>query len=511
MAIKELKTRIALKYDSYSTWMNDAVEGKGANLVLLTGEVGICAIPADFTENGDTQVKPTVLFKVGDGVTPFKDLPWASAKAADVYSWAKKTEEEFKAWLNETAGFAKDSDITELGGDIATLVQEIADIKKSLGSGDEGEVVEGTFVTRLAVVENTVSTITGDKNTAGSIKKAEADAKAYADSLANNYDEAGAAAGALTEAKSYTDSSVNQLRGEFSTLNSTVSGLTTAKNDHEDRLVAIETFFEGAAKDEGEGESLKNALDTLVEIQDYITSDGAAGATLLNKVTALENTLKTGGEFETRVKTIEGVVATNSGNITDLQNLTAGDWSDKTIKETIDAVSVRAEKGITDADTAAKAAKAAQDEIDALELVVGNADSGLIKLVSEVKGTADTAAANVATASGKITTIETLINDASKGNEKLRTDIDALQVLTGDASKGNEKLRSDLTTIMNAVNDEATGLAATKAIADQNKSDISTLNGKVATIESDYLKEADEFIFSCGSSSEVTYTLPENV
>ena len=71
------------------------------------GEIGLCEIPSainSFTENGE-QVKvntaPTVLFKVGDGKTAFKDLPWASAKAADVYSWAKQSEAEFKTWLNQ--------------------------------------------------------------------------------------------------------------------------------------------------------------------------------------------------------------------------------------------------------------------------------------------------------------------------------------------------------------------------------------------------------------------------
>ena len=97
MSMKELQTRIALKYDSYENWTNTAVEGKGGNLVLLAGELGICEVP---TANSDSHVAPTVLFKVGGAKYPeghdkagqlmaFKDLPWASAKAADVYGWAK--------------------------------------------------------------------------------------------------------------------------------------------------------------------------------------------------------------------------------------------------------------------------------------------------------------------------------------------------------------------------------------------------------------------------------------
>lgn len=86
-------TRLQLKHDTYANWTNTSVEGQGGNLVLLPGEIGICII--DNKEQG-AQTAPTVLFKVGDGVHPFHDpdptkcLKWASALAADVYTWAKQ-------------------------------------------------------------------------------------------------------------------------------------------------------------------------------------------------------------------------------------------------------------------------------------------------------------------------------------------------------------------------------------------------------------------------------------
>lgn len=83
---KQIKTRLLLKYDTYQNWTNEEVVDKGANLVLLKGEIGLCAI-----ETGVTTA-PTVLFKVGDGVSTFKELKWASALAADVYAWAKQAE-----------------------------------------------------------------------------------------------------------------------------------------------------------------------------------------------------------------------------------------------------------------------------------------------------------------------------------------------------------------------------------------------------------------------------------
>jgi hypothetical protein len=90
MAEQILNTRIRLKYDTWENWNSETLgEGKGAFFVLEKGEVGICTIPAGVNEAG-VQNPPHVLMKVGDGnKTPFKNLPWVSAKAADVYEWAK--------------------------------------------------------------------------------------------------------------------------------------------------------------------------------------------------------------------------------------------------------------------------------------------------------------------------------------------------------------------------------------------------------------------------------------
>lgn len=93
---KLLQTRISLKYDTYANWTNTSKTDAGANLVLKKGEVGFCEIPAG---NATATNAPTVLFKVGDGTRKFSELNWASALAADVHAWAKKSEAEFLAWV----------------------------------------------------------------------------------------------------------------------------------------------------------------------------------------------------------------------------------------------------------------------------------------------------------------------------------------------------------------------------------------------------------------------------
>ena len=88
---KILNTRIQLKYDSFENWTNE-------NPTLKSGEVAIAYLTtaeAVKPVEGDTQ--HPVLFKVGPGA--FNSLPWVSGLAADVHSWAKKSETEFTTWV----------------------------------------------------------------------------------------------------------------------------------------------------------------------------------------------------------------------------------------------------------------------------------------------------------------------------------------------------------------------------------------------------------------------------
>ena len=79
---KTINTRIRLKYDSYANW-------EANNPLLLEGEVAIAKLTTTHAVNpGETDTQAPVLFKVGPG--NFKDLPWVSGLAADVYAWAKK-------------------------------------------------------------------------------------------------------------------------------------------------------------------------------------------------------------------------------------------------------------------------------------------------------------------------------------------------------------------------------------------------------------------------------------
>jgi hypothetical protein len=188
-----LQTRISLKYDTYTNWTKTDVADKGGNLVLLKGEIGICEVPS---VNAASNVAPTVLFKVGGAKYPeshekagqlmaFKDLPWASAKAADVYGWAKKSEEEFKTWLDTEAKFATDAEVAAavkvVSDDLAEVDARVVALENKFTGTDSVQGQIDALDGRLDTVEGAIEVINGEA--AGSIKKAEADAKAYADGL----------------------------------------------------------------------------------------------------------------------------------------------------------------------------------------------------------------------------------------------------------------------------------------------------------------------------------------
>ena len=84
MAIqKNLNTRVRLKYDTYSAW-----DSKKDTFKPLSGEMCVVYVP----QEDNDKLQEEVLLKVGNGESFFKDLPWISAKAADVAAWAKRSE-----------------------------------------------------------------------------------------------------------------------------------------------------------------------------------------------------------------------------------------------------------------------------------------------------------------------------------------------------------------------------------------------------------------------------------
>ena len=176
---KMLNTRIQLKYDSYANWTSN-------NPALRSGEVAIAYLTtAGAVKPGDGDTQHPVLFKVGPG--NFNDLPWASALAADVHNWAKKTESEFIAWVKNLVS-VEDIDTyskAEIDGKFTAnstadqqYAKEYADslAQNNDAAGTAQNLINGLDVTDTAVTGQYVSAVS---ETDGKISVTRADLPTY--------------------------------------------------------------------------------------------------------------------------------------------------------------------------------------------------------------------------------------------------------------------------------------------------------------------------------------------
>lgn len=131
MAEKILNTRIQLKYDTYTNWKN-------ANTLLKQGEVAIATLAEDLAQEVNSTSKQPILMKVGPG--NFNDLPWVSALAADVYSWAKQ--ETLPFVRNDGSDKAEGNVISSIKFENNQVVYTTASVATSEGMAGLQEAVD---------------------------------------------------------------------------------------------------------------------------------------------------------------------------------------------------------------------------------------------------------------------------------------------------------------------------------------------------------------------------------
>lgn len=157
---KTLNTRISLKYGKIGDWTD--------SFKPLKGEVCFAEVETTKTDAAGNIISvPAVVFKVGDGVKTFGELPWASALAADVYEWAKEaglSVDTTKAPEGQfMEGFAWEGD--ELVPKFRNFITEINEtnkdkldapttkaVKEYVDSVAEGIVAQGTVVAEGAKI-----------------------------------------------------------------------------------------------------------------------------------------------------------------------------------------------------------------------------------------------------------------------------------------------------------------------------------------------------------------------
>lgn len=179
-----LQTRIRLKYDSYANWQAKK------SLVLLAGEIGICAIPSGSTAVDGDLKRPQVMFKVGDGTSTWENLPWASAKAADVYDWAK-AEYATTYRINEVDGVYSLQFSIDDGASWADMANSQKIDLKTIVNGIEKDIND--LAGRVKALEDSLGKNIDAANASGTayarIAKNAADIKDLQDNLQGNIDD----------------------------------------------------------------------------------------------------------------------------------------------------------------------------------------------------------------------------------------------------------------------------------------------------------------------------------
>lgn len=292
-----------------------------------------------------------------------------------------------KAEIN--AELAKKADKTQVATDIATAVKVETDARVEAIEAVQGEI-------------DALEKVHADD------KKALEDAIALkADITALN--EVSAVANAAVKQSDY-DTKVAALEAEDTRIEGLVTAEAAKAREEEGkldaRLVEVETFFKTA-----EGETLNEALDTLVEIQKYVTDEGAAADQMVKDIAANK-------------KAIEDHVATDhdfAGADAALKEELMVEINKKATIETVNGIDGRlttAEGKIT---TAEGEIDTLQSEMDAVEaLAAAN------KAAHEANATAialKASQADLEAVAGRVTTLETWHNNFVEASEE---DINAL-------------------------------------------------------------------------------------
>lgn len=278
MATTNLNTRISLKYDSFANWTAN-------NPVLLKGEVAIVVIPA---ETGAMPQEPAVLMKIGDGVLPFNELPFASAKAADIYSWAKASTkptysaEEITGLSDYISGEIQDTDTQYKLEQDANDGHVLKLFSKTLG-GDWTLVTTITTVdtvyddTALAGRVSAVETLVGSTAVATQIANAIAALK-----LDETYDAKGSAAAALADAKTYADGKDAAIAAAKKAGDDAQASLNAYKTSNDAAVAAVNTKIGTVPEGKTVAQMIADAQDAATYDDTQVKADIAANKTAID-------------------------------------------------------------------------------------------------------------------------------------------------------------------------------------------------------------------------------------
>lgn len=311
MAIeKTLNTRLQLKYDSYANWTSTSLgEDKGANFVLKAGEIGICYLP---TSSNEQQVvgsqPPQILFKVGDGSSKYSALPWASAKSADVYTWAKQANLPVTkegngnvvasiSWDETTNGIKFTTASVATSEGMEQLIERVVSIENTYATDDDlaqaiqtiNQAIElkanKSYVDEVSQVANAAATQIA---LAGEIARAKAAEKANADAitvLAEGIDPE--KVDSVKDLIDYVDNHGAEVTGMKADIAANTGAITVQNAKIDDEVERLENLIDEHAERISSNENLLETLN--IENGKVANAKQADAATDANKLGGVES------------------------------------------------------------------------------------------------------------------------------------------------------------------------------------------------------------------------------
>ena len=470
MAEKILNTRILLKYDTLANW--EASTG-----ILRAGEVAIATVPEGSAgKEVGSVVTPQVLVKVGDGKHTFAKLPYITAKAGDVYAWAKAEKlgkDAFSEEVNEL--------FTNIENDITALEGKVGDSKvgdqintaitaalKKLANGDAAKAHE--FVTAAVQGEDGKVVVSRRALEAADIPTiGEGQVDGLTEKLGNiNTEIAGVKTTAtenLAEAKGYADQQVKKLAdGQVATNKAhieTLMGADTVEGSVAKALKDAKGYTDGQvsnAKTELQGYADQAEADALKAAKDYVDAEISAitgGGT--GSLSALEKRVKANEDAIGVINgadTVEGSlakVAKDAADAVDAEELRATN-AETALGGRLDTVEAFFEAALEDGD--------GQQVIDTLKEIqdyIKSDETGASAMAASIKANTDA--------------IEVINGEATVEGSLAKVAKDAAQAVTNEATRAKAA---------EEINAAAAKAADDKAVAAQGAVD--ALAGKVGTV-----------------------------
>jgi hypothetical protein len=352
----------------------------------------------------------------------------AAEVQGDLDEYKEANDEAVKAAADAAAGAQADvdalSDKVGVVSENKTVVQMIADAQTAATYNDTE--VRGLISDNAGAIEALEGTHATDKQALEGAIALKAD-KSVVDAIAEDY---------------LKGADKTELQGKID-----LKADKTAVEAIDDRLEEVEAFFKLA-----EGESLNDALDTLVEIQNYITSEGAAADQMVldiaaNKAAHEKNAEDIAKEIKDREDAdkalsdrIDGIHGHDNKEVLDgitAAKVAAWDAAEQNAKDYADdldeAMGARV-KALEDIDHEAYkayadqvAAAAAQDAANKDAVVLAEAQKGINTNAEAIATKAsqadlDAAVERVAANEGKISALET-----ASATHALKTEVEAVQ------------------------------------------------------------------------------------